>query len=177
MAAEVRAGGRCRGSKALPMIASLHIETALRENKTYLKNCFFSTPFKVANITEDKAERCLQLMLMSSSPGILDGDEYYLKVELPDGCSLKLHTQSYQRIFNMKKGASQNMQVYVGKNSSFYYLPHPSVPHKMSDFVATNKIYLSARCTLTWGEVLTCGRKLSGEEFKFNRYQSITEIF
>jgi urease accessory protein len=65
----------------------------------------------------------------------------------------------------------------MSKNSSFCYLPHPSVPHESSDFVATNKIFLSEGCKLTWGEVLTCGRKLSGEEFKFSRYQNLTEIF
>ena len=159
------------------MRASLHIKTALRNSKTYLKNCFFTTPFKIANITGDKTRSVLELMLMSSSPGILDGDEYELKIELEEGCSLKLQTQSYQRLFSMKKGASQNMEVNMSKGSSFFYLPHPSVPHKASDFVTTNKIYLSEKCTLVWGEVLTCGRKLSGEEFQFTRYQNLTEIF
>ena len=57
----------------------------------------------MANITEDKTGATLQLMLMSSSPGILDGDEYKIKIELEENCSLQLHTQSYQRLFNMKQ--------------------------------------------------------------------------
>ena len=114
---------------------------------------------------------------MSSSPGILDGDEYQIKIELEEGCSLQLQTQSYQRLFSMKKGASQNMHIVMCKSSSFCYLPHPSVPHKASAFEAINKIYLSEKCRLIWGEVLTCGRKLSGEEFQFTKYRSLTEIF
>ncbi len=170
----VRRSGRC---KTLPVIARLHVVTGLRGATTFLKSLFFTTPFKIANITEDKNDKCLQLMLMSSSPGILDGDEYSIKIDLEVGSALQLHTQSYQRLFNMNKGASQVMEVYMGKDSSFCFLPHPTVPHKGSDFVATNKIYLSPGCSLVWGEILTCGRKLNGEIFEFSKYHNRTEIF
>lgn len=159
------------------MNAFLHIQAGFKNDKTYLKNAYYTTPFKLANITEDKSQAVLHLMLMSSSPGILDGDDYNLKIELEENCSLQLQTQSYQRLFEMKKGASQNIEVFLEKNSSFCFLPHPSVPHKSSDFIAANKIYLLGGCRLVWGEVLTCGRKLSGEEFQFSRYQNRTEIF
>lgn len=159
------------------MISELRIQTALKGNKTCLKNCFYTTPLKIANVTEDKSSRYLQLMMMSSSPGVLDGDEYRIKIELAEGCSLQLQTQSYQRLFNMKKSASQRMEVCMDKGSSLCFVPHPAVPHKSSDFVAVNKIYLAKECKLIWGEVLTCGRKLSGEEFQYSRYQNLTEIF
>ncbi len=159
------------------MNAFLHIQAGFKNDKTYLKKAYYTTPFKLANTTEDKSQPVLHLMLMSSSPGLLDGDNYNLRIELEENCSLQLHTQSYQRFFDMKKGASQNIEVFLDKNATFCFLPHPSVPHKSSDFVAINKIYLSNGCRLIWGEVLTCGRKLNGEEFQFSRYQNRTEIF
>ncbi len=116
-------------------------------------------------------------MLMSSSPGILDGDQYDLKIELDEFCAVQLHTQSYQRLFNMKTGATQTMELHLKKGSTLYYLPLPAVPHENSIFTARNKIYLSENCRLIWGEVLTCGRKLNGEVFKFSKYQTITEIY
>ncbi|MEI9933708.1 MAG: urease accessory protein UreD [Ferruginibacter sp.] len=120
------------------MIASLHIETALRDGITYLQKSYCTTPFKVANITEDKKDKTLRLMLMSSSPGILDGDEYHQKIEVAEGCVLELQTQSYQRLFNMKKGARQHLEVHQSKGSSFLFLPYPSVPHEASSFSAIN---------------------------------------
>lgn len=159
------------------MTATLHIQTALRKEVTFLKNTFFTTPFKVANITEDKKSPTLHLMLMSSSPGILDGDNYQLKIELEEGCSLQLYTQSYQRLFNMKQSATQLMEVQLAPYASFCFLPHPSVPHASSVFKATNKIYLAGNCSLVFGEILTCGRKLNGEVFLFSKYQNITEVF
>jgi urease accessory protein len=138
---------------------------------------YATPPFKIADVREDKRNKTLQLMLMSSSPGILDGDEYRIRIDLDEGCSLDLQTQSYQRIFNMQNSALQQMEIWMGKDSSFCYLPHPSVPHENSDFTARNKIYLSDNCSLVWGEVLTCGRKLNGEVFLFSKYHNVTEVF
>lgn len=159
------------------MIADLYIQTNCANGTTTLGKSYFTPPFKVANITEDKRSKWLHLMLMSSSPGVLDGDQYTIKIELTAGSSLHLHTQSYQRLFNMKEGAVQNMEVHLQKGSSFIYLPHPSVPHENSIFRSNTKFNLNNDCSLTWGEILTCGRKLNGEVFQFSSYRSITEIF
>lgn len=159
------------------MIAELHIETKLRDGCTHLKKVYATPPFKIADVREDKRDKTLQLMLMSSSPGILDGDEYRIKIDLEEGCALDLQTQSYQRVFNMQNSALQQIAVHMAKGSSFQYLPHPSVPHENSDFTAKNRIYLSDNCRLMWGEVLTCGRKLNGEVFLFSKYHNLTEIF
>jgi urease accessory protein len=159
------------------MKAQLHIQTGLRENRTFLKSSFFTQPFKVANITEDKNSPLLKLMLMSASPGILDGDDYEIKIEVSSNSSLQLQTQSYQRLFNMKNGASQKTEVFVAVGGTFFYLPHPSVPHEASSFFAKNTIRLESECTLLWGEVITCGRKQSGESFLFSKFHTLTEIY
>jgi urease accessory protein len=159
------------------MIASLHIQASARDGIIYLKQSYFSPPLKIANITEDKKAPCLHLMLMSSSPGILDGDDYQIKIEVDENCSLQLHTQSYQRLFNMKTGAVQNIEVFLKDNSCFTYLPHPTVPHLQSIFTAKNKIYTGKNCKLIWGEILTCGRKLNGEVFGLSKYHNLTEIY
>lgn len=158
------------------MIAKLHIQTGVSRGTTFLQNTFCTTPFKVANITEDK-KGPLQLMLMSSSPGILDGDHYDIKIELAAHSQAQLHTQSYQRLFNMKESAAQSMEISLGDHSSFCFLPHPSVPHAKAVFKSTNKIYLAANSSLIFGEILTCGRKLNGEVFLFSKYHNITEVY
>jgi urease accessory protein len=159
------------------MIAKLHIETALRGHKTILKQCFCTPPFKVLDVTEDKNSTTLHLMLMNASPGVLDGDAYSLNVNIAKGCSLQLHTQSYQRLFRMQSGAVQCMEINMEADSALYYVPHPCVPHAAANFVSKTKIRLAENGTLLWGDVLTCGRKSSGERFSFSRYHSVTEIF
>ena len=159
------------------MICQLDIEAGLSQGLTYLQKCYVTTPLKVANITEDKSLNRLELMLMSSSPGVLDGDQYDINILVEKGSSLHLSTQSYQRLFTMKEGASQQMKVVVEPGASFTYLPHPCVPHKDAIYTANNQIFLAENATLIWGEVLTSGRKLHGESFLFSSYQNKTAIY
>ena len=161
----------------MALTANLYIETALRNEKTILKKSFCSAPFKIADITEDKSQNNLRIMLMSSSPGILDGDEFKLEIDVTDGCCLELQTQSYQRLFQMKQGARQFFNVHIRRGSSLVYIPHPIVPHENSIFLSKNKIVMDETSSLIWGEIMSCGRKVGDEVFKFTCYQSTTEIF
>ena len=159
------------------MISEVTIITSLRNGKTILANAYASQPFKLADITEDWSDKTLHLMLMSSSPGVLDNDRYKIKIELKNGSLVELYTQSYQRLFQMKTGATQEIDVVMEKDSSFIFLPQPCVPQEKSVFSGKNKIYLTEDCFFIWGEVLTCGRKLNGEVFRLSSYHIETEIF
>ncbi len=159
------------------MKANLHIKINFKNGVTTLGTCYFSPPLKILNITEGKAGLRLHLMLMSSSPGILDKDDYDLKIEICCGSHLQLHTPAYQRLFAMAHGAQQQMNVHVEENASFVYLPHPVVPHRLSLFTAKNNIFLHTGSSLLWGEILTCGRQLKGEIFSMSSCHTITSIF
>lgn len=159
------------------MNASLDILVGRKAARTFLKSAYYTPPLKIADITENKKAGRLHLMLMSSSPGILDGDRYQLKIELEEDCSLQLHTQSYQRLFRMNRSASQSMEVHASSGASFCFLPHPVVPHAGSTFTSVNTIYLQENCSLVYGEIVTCGRKGSGETFLFSKFHSTTAIY
>ncbi len=159
------------------MIAQLTIQLAAMNGITFLQKCYSDPPFKVANITQNKKGHVLSLMLMSSSPGVLDADEYAVSIRLQQDCSLQLHTQSYQRLFTGKQQAKQHTSIHMARGSSFCFVPHPVVPHQRSNFAARTDIFLSEQCSLIFGEVLTCGRKLNGEVFTFSRYHNVTRLF
>jgi urease accessory protein len=158
------------------MVSELQIAAGERQGITYLQHSYFTRPFKLADIS-GKGNAVLHLVMMTASPGILDGDSYKISLELVPGANVHLYTQSYQRIFNMQQGASQQVLVKMGDGSSLCYLPHPSVPHEQSVFEGYNKIEIGKDCQLMWGEIITCGRKLSGEVFKCSLFQSITEVY
>lgn len=159
------------------MKAALHLQTRLRQQHTVLQKTFCTAPFKIADITQAAGAAYRRVMLMNASPGVLDGDDYELLIEVAAGTSLYLETQSYQRIFNMQGSARQTMGVRVGEGAYFSFLPHPSVPHKDACFVAHNCFHLEQDSCLVWGEVLTSGRIGNGESFQFRKFQSLTEIW
>ncbi len=159
------------------MIGRIQIETILKENRTVLSKEFFTPPYKVMNITEDRKALSLILMLMSSSPGMLDHDEYQIDIKIKKNSSLILKTQSYQRLFDMQSGAVQKTTILIEEGGSLCFIPHPVVPHKNSIYLSKNEIYMHETSSLIWGEILTCGRKTKNEIFEFSKLQTITSIF
>jgi urease accessory protein len=161
----------------MQMNSHLHIIAGYKNHKTYLEKCYCKQPFKLANITEEKTGSSLRLMIMSSSPGVLDNDHYSIEVCIKSNAKVHLTTQGYQRLFTMSNQASQCMTIHVHNDGSFCFLPHPDVPHAASNFSSVNNIYLTGNHNLIWSEIITCGRKLSGEEFKFTRYHNVTNVY
>ena len=154
------------------------LKTGLRE-QTILKDVYFTPPFNLVEVRENKKNPLLEMMIMSSSPGILNDDFYDITIEVIDGTSLNLQTQSYQRIYVSERGTNQNMRISVGDNAYFSHAPHPVVPHKGARYKAKNTIHIKNSSTLLWSEILTCGRKYMAQEeqFMFKKHHAITEIY
>jgi len=158
------------------MKSSVHIKAGKADGRTVLLKSFFTPPFRIADISDNRKSE-LRLMFMSSSPGILDGDEYVIKVEVEKDANLHLETQSFQRIFQMNSGAQQHMEVEIQSGGSLIFLPHPVVPHKNSMFSSINRFHMDENASLIYGEVLTPGRKMCGEIFQFKTFRNLTEVF
>ncbi|WP_200977436.1 urease accessory protein UreD [Echinicola sp. 20G] len=155
-----------------------YLKTGLRQ-QTILKDVFFTPPFNLVEVRENKKDPLLEVMIMSSSPGMLNDDHYDINIEVIDHSALNLQTQAYQRIYVSKKGTTQKMNVKVGKEAYFSYVPHPTVPHKGANYKTENTIHLNSSSTLVWGEILTCGRKFMDqkEEFTFTKHHAITQVY
>jgi urease accessory protein len=152
------------------MTNKLQITAGIKNGRTILKDCFFTQPFRVVNISEDRKDPSLHLVIMSSSPGLLNDDQYLVDINVETGAEVKIQSQAYQRIFKMKGSASIQQHIDVGKNSTLYYIPHPVVPHNGSTLVSETHIKLTEGSRLVFSDILTCGRKHSGEIFQYASY-------
>ena len=159
------------------MVSTLKIEVEERDGKSFLRDAYVSQPFRIVPVGQYKSDGASYLMIMSLSPGILSGDAYDIQVNVKENARLQLQSQSYQRLFNMEDSASQVMNVQMQKGTSFSYVPHPVVPHEASTFKSYNKITIADDCDLTISEIITCGRKHYGEEFKYAHFQNLVEVF
>ncbi|MEP6615605.1 MAG: urease accessory protein UreD [Ginsengibacter sp.] len=159
------------------MKSKLHITAGYNDHKTYLRQSYCEHPFKLADLKEDHLHDFLCLVIRSTSPGMLDNDHYGITIDVEENAHLQVKTQAYQRLYTMVNEATQHINVHMGNRGSFYFLPHPCVPHKASNFSGVNHIYLSAKHNLIWSDVITCGRKHSGEVFEFTKFSSITNVY
>lgn len=160
-----------------PVKNILDIRVGFKGGRSYLKDTYFTTPFRVADVGEDRSDPATYLIVQSSSPGILDNDHYDISVRTVSGSRLQLRSQSYQRLFDMKAGAQQDLLIALEPGSSISYVQHPIVPQANSSFAARNVVQLGDDCAFTYGEIITCGRKLSGERFRFRKFQNVTSIY
>lgn len=158
------------------MKTTLTITAAARNGRTFLKDTYFTQPFRVANVSEDRRDPWLYLMLMSSSPGVLDQDQYDIRLCVEAAARVRIESQAYQRIFRMNSNASIRQEIHLEEESILSYVPHPVVPHSNSDITASTRITATAASALIFGEVLTCGRKLSGEQFLFSNYRNCITV-
>lgn len=159
------------------MISQLKIIAGFKGERSYLKDVFFTRPFRVANVGQYKTDNDLYLMVMSSSPGLLDKDEYDISVKIETDARLQLQSQAYQRLYNMQEGATQKITIMLESGSSFSFVSHPIVPHTHSKFKSHTMVHLQDNCQLLMSEIITCGRKYSGEIFRFTHFQNLTEIY
>ncbi|MDH6250380.1 urease accessory protein [Chryseobacterium sp. H1D6B] len=159
------------------MDSHLNITAGYKAGKSYVKDLYVTLPFRVVSVGQRKSDNKLYQMIMSSSPGILDGDHYHLNISLEKGTSLQLQSQSYQRLFNMKDKAVQEINISMQDDTSFAYVPHPVVPHEDSNFKSKAKIEIGKNSQIIISEIITCGRKHYGEVFKLKRFQNLMEIY
>lgn len=159
------------------MISKLTIVAGFKDEKSYLKDTYFTRPFRVADVGQYEIDNGLYLMMMSSSPGLLDNDQYEISIKTEAGSRMQLQTQAYQRLYNMQEGATQKIIIKQETHSSLSFVSHPIVPHENSKFISHTVAYLEDDCELLLSEIITCGRKHSGEIFRFTYFQNLTEIY
>ncbi len=159
------------------MNSKLSIITGHKNNRSYLKDVFVSPPFRVTPVGQIKSDNAAYLMIVSSSPGILDGDRYDLQITVEENARLQLQSQSYQRLFYMDGEASQQLAINLEQNSDFSFVAHPIVPHQKSTFKSRTRVTLSEGCSFLMSEIITCGRKHHGEVFLFTHFQNLIEVY
>lgn len=160
----------------------LNIRTEIRDGYHHLAEQYCTKPFGLLRFDKRNAhDPWLRYMIRCSSPGILDGDHYYINFKVAKGTNLGLESQAYTRIHSMNEGGSakQELNIDVEEDAMFQYIPHPTSPHRDSVFDSVNTLHIKKTSRVIWGEIITCGRKLygDGEVFEFNRLSNYTRIF
>ncbi|WP_316751905.1 urease accessory protein UreD [Pedobacter gandavensis] len=159
------------------MDSAIKISVCVEEGKSVLKDSFYNMPYKIVPYGSQRENQHLELIIMSSSPGIMDEDHLKIDIEVGDEAELHLYSQSYNKLHPMKTGATQHTDVKVGKDAFFQYIPYPITPFKDSIFHTVNQVHLEKGASLLWGDIICAGRVSREEIFQFEKLHSTTKIF
>lgn len=121
----------------------------------------------------------LMVYLMSTSPGLFNGDKEYIFARLNEGAQLFLTTPSAGEMHPSPydEESVQTQTFFLEPGSLLEYMPEPVIPFKNSNFRGTNSLYMSKGSQAIVSEIVTAGRVGRDEIFQFKQFSSTFEVF
>lgn len=153
------------------------LEAAKKDNENYLKDVYFTAPFKIMK-PFIKPDGGLNVMILTASAGIMEGDTQEIEIKVGRDSSLECTSQAYEKIHKMKSGeAIRKTTISVEEKAEMNYTPLPTIPFADSAFRSETNIYLKDETSkFSMIEILASGRVATGESFKYRYYISKTNI-
>jgi len=144
---------------------------ANEDSKTYIKSLLSKAPFLIqkAMYPDTDYPNFAHIYMMSSSGGILQGDEQKIDVIMGKNSSARITTQSATKIYKMDGGyASQCINIHNQEGSYLEFIPHQIIPFKSSRFYQEVNLEVEKNAVLIYSEIISAGRIASGEKFDFD---------
>lgn len=112
---------------------------------------------------------------MSSSGGILRGDNHRIEVVVRGGAAARVTTQGATRIYGMDGGeASQSVRAEVFEGAYLELAPDPIIPYGGSRFSQDTEIVVHEGAAAVCTEVITSGRVAMGESLEYDLLRTKT---
>lgn len=118
--------------------------------------------------------------LHNVSGGVLGGDRLVLRARLGRGTDAQLTTTGATRIYRPRTGAPTSAQIneiVVEEDGLLEYVPDAILPFAGARFSQRTTIQLAPGAGLFWWEILAPGREASGEIFRYEQVELITEVY
>lgn len=159
-------------------LSKLQLKTENREGNTILSHVEFTAPFKIMKPFPQR-DGSLLVMPMLASPGLMEGDEQFIEIDVGEDSHLQFTNQSFEKVHKMQQGfAKRNATLTVGRNAELFYNPLPIIPFAQSVFCGNTIVKLEDKSSrLSYRELISCGRVGMGEEFCFRSYKNKVEIY
>ncbi|MDE1725980.1 MAG: urease accessory protein UreD [Thaumarchaeota archaeon] len=151
---------------------TIKIEIRSDENsKTYIKSLMSKAPFLIqkAIYPDSGYPQFAHIYMMSSSGGILQGDEQRIDIIMDSNSAARITNQSATKIYKMEGGyASQYINIRVKEGSYMEFVPHQIIPFKSSRFYQEVNLEVDENAVLVYSEIISAGRIASGEKYDFD---------
>ncbi len=184
--------GGASGANKFGRISELDLVAERRGEKTVLAGISATMPFHVmhpfemptaglvgAAVAEGLAPSAAQVMVMSTSAGIMAGDDQAIRVEVGAGAALQVTSQAFEKIHRMGEGLSarRSTRLVVADGAYLDYSPQPTIPFAGSAYASDTVAELAGpSARLVYQEVLSCGRAARGERFEYRSFRNHVRV-
>ncbi|KAF8038290.1 hypothetical protein BT93_B0978 [Corymbia citriodora subsp. variegata] len=111
--------------------------------------------------------------------GIVSGDAISCKLEIGDGCTAVLTTQSSTKVYKSlgSKCSEQYLEADIGNDSMLVLIPDPVTCFSTARYFQKQIFRVRSDSNLMLVDWITSGRHESGEKWDFTLYKSTNNIF
>jgi urease accessory protein len=148
-----------------------------RFGKSVLTQCRFKLPLQALTPIE-LADGTSYLLLLNPTGGVLGGDFLLTRIVQEESTHICLSTPSATRVYRtLADPAVQEIDIRVGRGSSFEYLPDHVIPYRDSKFRQSLHIEMEGGSRAIVWDAFAAGRVAHGERWNFQEVDSKIEIF
>jgi urease accessory protein len=146
------------------------------EGQTRLSESFFRTPLQVMRAIPDSAN-CLCVYMLSPSGGIVQGDQYNIRIRLEAGSHALITSIAANKVYRMPHAfAQQSVEIEVEAGAILEYLPDALILFKDADLRQTLKVKLHEGAICILQEAVMGGRLARDEVLQFRRFKNQIQV-
>ena len=152
-------------------MSRLYLRAERQGDRTVITESQFTAPLKTA--VPFYRDEFTEVMMMSASAGMLEGDEFDIRIHVCQGASLKVSGQSFDKLFKCSEnGITRRVKINVESGAQLIYMQPPAIPFACSRFSGETDVRLRSDSVFVIQDVLSCGRTAMEEYFMFSEFRS-----
>lgn len=156
------------------MNGRLSLRVGLRDGYSTLIEAECHFPLQVLR-PQRRCDGGLELVVLTPSGGLLEGDDLQVEVVVEAGAHLALRTQAATQVHRGR--SSQSWSISVGEGATFSYMPHALVPHESAIHHTCMNAVLAQDARLFLAEIVSPGRAHRGELFTYRELRSDLDVW
>jgi urease accessory protein len=153
-----------------------------RQSQTILSHQYAAYPLSVSPVFRldgDFDSHRAYLYVMSTSPGLLAGDEWNISLQLAAHTSLYLTEQAATKVHSMPIAGTKartNYSIEIGEKATLEFVPEPLILFADATLEQTINIKIHPTGRLCLSEIILPGRLARGEYYQFHHYLSRLQV-
>jgi urease accessory protein len=138
--------------------------------RSRVTRAFASSPLRL--LTPRNHGRASWIFTSTFGGGLVGGDAVCLGIEVGEGASAYLSTQSATKVYRSAVETSAELHATVGAGATLIVMPDPVICFAGSWYRQRQHVDLHAGANLVLVDWLSSGRHAAGERWQFDRYDS-----
>ncbi len=165
------------GDTAAKLTGQLRLRIGNRAGKAIATSQYHQGALRVLrpHYLDGTAQVCYTIV--NPGGGYLGADRYGIGIELDEGASLLLTTQSATKIYRTPQGeAAARLDLRLGEHAVLEYLPDQLIAYRDANYRQETVVHMASSGSLMMYEVITPGWSPDGRLFRYEQIRLRTEV-